>query len=648
MELYTYLLKLSISLAVVFAFYWLLLRRLTFYNWNRWFLLLYPAIAFLIPFINVSSLLQQHQMEDAEMISYIPLLQLDAAKPAASFDIFSIILIVFGAGSVLMLVKLLLQYWSLRRIRSQAVLLADEGVKLYHIDKSIIPFSFGKSIYFNRALHSDTELKEIIRHEFIHVKQHHSFDILWGELLCLLNWYNPFAWLIRKAIRQNLEFIADRQVLASGLDRKQYQYILLKVTGISSYSIVSNFNFSSLKKRIAMMNRSKSARLNLARFALILPLLAVVLLAFRSVVHNNPATANHPASIIENSYLDKYLGDTVPAKKVPEKIKKNLEQIEHVHVLNNKMTLTLKNGSVEQYNLDLPAEKKAFESKYGEYKEPIPPMPPVAPAARGKVPAPAPAPAAPHGVNGTPASAPNPSAPPTPPAAPKPVVFSFSTATGGDPLIYVDGELFTGTKEDLNNIDPASIKRIDVLKNADAISIYGEKAKDGVINIYTKNYSSQPITVVGKSAPGAPVKSDPSLEPITVVGKPAPESSVSVSGTGSTQGTATFNVNGRVAETSTGEVSGPIHVTAGTDTDVKGNAVISKDGDKVTVTDLKGKISLDKFPGSIVVDGKNYTSEAFKKLNLSPDQIESVDVLKHAVSHDKKDINGVIIIKTKK
>ncbi|WP_315818197.1 M56 family metallopeptidase [Paraflavitalea speifideaquila] len=249
-----YLLKLSIALTVVYLFYWLLLRRLTFYNWNRWYLLVYSLFAFLIPLINVFDLLQQHGLQNAAVISYIPALTPVGTVVAArepGVDGWLILAIVFTAGSGLMLGRLLLQYLSLKRLQSSATLLSDGTVKLYHVDQQIIPFSTGSAIYVNRHLHNEQELKEIIRHEFIHVKQRHSVDLWWSEILCIINWYNPFAWLIRKAIRQNLEFIADDQVLQSGLDRKQYQYLLLKVTGIAAFSIAPNFNFSSLKNALS-------------------------------------------------------------------------------------------------------------------------------------------------------------------------------------------------------------------------------------------------------------------------------------------------------------------------------------------------------------------------------------------------------------
>jgi TonB-dependent SusC/RagA subfamily outer membrane receptor len=106
-------------------------------------------------------------------------------------------------------------------------------------------------------------------------------DILFAELLTIFNWYNPFAWLIRYSIRQNLEFIADRQVVENGFDKKDYQYHLLKVVGQAQYRLANNFNFSSLKKRITMMNKIRSARVQLLKFLFILPLPAVLLVAFR-------------------------------------------------------------------------------------------------------------------------------------------------------------------------------------------------------------------------------------------------------------------------------------------------------------------------------------------------------------------------------
>lgn len=366
-----YIIKLSISLSIVYLFYQLFLRRLTFYTWNRWYLLIYSMVCFVIPFINVFTIIiERPALRESAFINYIPAItQLSPASEgvavsgATGIDWLRVAVVVLIAGMLLMVVRLLLQYYSLYKMRSKAVLLYDEKVKLYHIDEPVMPFSFGRGIYVNQHQHSEHELKEIIRHEFIHVKQRHSLDILWSELLCILNWYNPFAWLLRHDIRQNLEFVADQQVLQTGLDRKQYQYLLLKVIGVNSFSIATNFNFSSLKRRIAMMNKTKSARVHLIRFLFLLPLLVVVLLAFRNT------TREHDRPLKEKQIVT----DTLPvAPKTPA----GWQDVNTIDITDELIaTVRLKNGKIEKYDLRIIKEKEAFEKKYGAVPEP--PTPPV-------------------------------------------------------------------------------------------------------------------------------------------------------------------------------------------------------------------------------------------------------------------------------
>ena len=289
-----YLLKLSISLTFVYIFYSLFLRPLTFYKWNRYFLLIYSFIAFLIPLFNIGPGLESTKINRQEWVKIIPVIeQIGKVKllPAVTrnnagsdnWSVFEMLMFVFIAGVIVMLVRLVIQYLSLIRIKRSSVLLSDSDLKIYNVNRPIMPFSFGNSIFINNKIHNEAELKEIIRHEFIHVKQKHTFDIVWSEIICVLNWYNPFVWLIRGCIKQNLEFIADEKVISSGIDKKHYQYLLLKVTGVPSFGMGNNFNFSSLKKRIVMMNKSRSARLNLVKFIFVLPFIAIMLLAFRNV-----------------------------------------------------------------------------------------------------------------------------------------------------------------------------------------------------------------------------------------------------------------------------------------------------------------------------------------------------------------------------
>jgi BlaR1 peptidase M56 len=297
-----YLLKLTISLSAVWLFYRLFLRKLTFYNWNRWYLLGYSILTFLIPLIDIQWILNTNSAGEPAVIRYIPVIGDYQPALAAALDPslsangsahhwtgsggWTIVFGILALGSAILLTRLVGRWLSLRRVRKTASLIGDaqEGVRIYQVDAPIVPFSFGNAVYINRQLHTEKEWEEIILHEFVHVRQRHTFDIVMAELLCIVNWYNPFVWLIRHAIRQNLEFIADEKVLRNGVERKSYQYHLLKVIGEPRYRLANNFNFSSLKKRIAMMNSMKSARLQLVKFLFILPLIATSLVAFRGQV----------------------------------------------------------------------------------------------------------------------------------------------------------------------------------------------------------------------------------------------------------------------------------------------------------------------------------------------------------------------------
>ena len=366
-----YLIKLSISLGVVWLFYHFLLGRLTFYNWNRMFLLGYSLVAFLIPFINISPVLEKSQLTASNLVQFIPVVETFAAtNKDFSIGVWDWSFIVFATGCVVLLTRLIILHLSFRRLRRSAKLLLETPVKLYQIDKQIIPFSFAGSIFINRHQHTEEELEKIIRHEFVHVKQKHSIDMIWAECLCVLNWYNPFAWLIRKAIRQNLEFIADNNVVQNGIDKKQYQYLLLKVMGAPQYRIAANFNFTSLKKRIAMMNKMKTARVHLMKFLFVLPLIGILLLSFRETMSRQVK-----AAVPTRESLMK---DTIPARPATPAKPALPGNVKSFVTINNQLTVTLKNGTVEKYNLNDPEEKALFEKKFGPLPEPPEPPQPVA------------------------------------------------------------------------------------------------------------------------------------------------------------------------------------------------------------------------------------------------------------------------------
>lgn len=444
----TYILKLSISLAIVYIFYRLVLRKLTFYNSNRWYLLMYTFLSFFIPFINISPAVEGNRIDDS-FIGFIPSIEKYTGSIGSiagcpeplwffSWNKWDWMLFIAATGAGGLLLRFVVRWFSFLRLRSKAILISERGMKLYQVNEPIIPFSFGNAIFINSRQHNETELQEIIRHEFVHVRQNHTMDIIWAEILCMLNWYNPFVWLLKAAIRQNLEFIADNKVLENGISKKQYQYLLLKVIGNNHFSIASQFNFSSLKKRIAMMNKMKTAKVHLLRFLFILPLLAVILLSFRKQKQQpvketpfqqetgisaadslpdvtEPNEKGYIINIKDNKgnctivikdksgkevkrmlltewnkneeYYENLYGNippppppAPPIPPAPPKAPKLPENVTSINVNNDKATVLLKDGTKEKYDLKIPEQKAAFEKKYGEMpappEAPVPPVPP--------------------------------------------------------------------------------------------------------------------------------------------------------------------------------------------------------------------------------------------------------------------------------
>jgi beta-lactamase regulating signal transducer with metallopeptidase domain len=314
-----YALKVSVGLAMVFLFYTFLLKRMTYYKWNRYFLLMFSALSFIVPFINISEFLPAEKNTPASFINEIPSIHsLELTAVAGSSSIVSywqILATVFLLGSFVLVVRLCMQLLSIRKMKSKSTLLADGEERIYHIQEPILPFSFLNNIFINTNNYSDTELAEILDHERVHVRQNHSFDMLFSEVLCILNWYNPFAWMIKNAITENLEFIADEAVISKGVNKKNYQYLLLKVTGELPASIASSLKFSSLKNRVMMMNKSKTSRLQLLKFGLLVPILTLLLLAFRNTKEIEPKTSEIKTAASE-TYTLSTLAYSIPDPRI--------------------------------------------------------------------------------------------------------------------------------------------------------------------------------------------------------------------------------------------------------------------------------------------------------------------------------------------
>ncbi|TSJ39524.1 M56 family metallopeptidase [Mucilaginibacter corticis] len=304
--LFVFLLKVNIALLVFCLGYYLVLRKLTFYTLNRVYLVLAILISSVYPVININNFAQQHRQLIAPVQKVAINWQMPAQRFAEEPAYWYWAGILFWLGAIVFAAKLAMQLLSLYRLyrNSSPGKIQDHAVRITAANVS--PFSFWQNIYINPDNVETKDLKSILQHEQVHVNQWHTLDILLAEISVIFYWFNPGVWFMKKAVRENIEFITDRKILQKGTDSKAYQYSLLNVSiaATASAGITNHFNFSTLKKRIKMMNAKRSSNLNLTRYAFLVPAVLICLFVFSiskaELVKNTKVTYKKVAASVNN------------------------------------------------------------------------------------------------------------------------------------------------------------------------------------------------------------------------------------------------------------------------------------------------------------------------------------------------------------
>ncbi|MFA5044644.1 MAG: M56 family metallopeptidase [Paludibacter sp.] len=280
-ELLIYFLKVNIAIALFYLFYRLFFAGDTFWKTRRYYLLLSLFVSFTYPFLSIENWLQSQEPVKVFVANYAMLQEfIVTPNQEQSFSLESILYFVYVLVSVVLLLKMIVQLISIFKIRIQGKVQLIQNTRIIAVQRELTPFSFFRSIYLNPALHNEEETRQILAHESTHVRQGHSYDVILSELLTIAFWINPSSWLMKREIRQNLEFLADNKVLESGFDTKSYQYHLLQLAyQTPEIKIANKFNVSPLKKRITMMNQQRTSKAGILKYLLIVPLAAALVIS---------------------------------------------------------------------------------------------------------------------------------------------------------------------------------------------------------------------------------------------------------------------------------------------------------------------------------------------------------------------------------
>ena len=291
-----YILKSTICLILFYLGFKALLSNDTFFRFNRWVLLVGIATCMLLPAIKIQTseplLIQQPIIHLEKMIAgeetvvtYLSdnnpeVDMIPVVTPAKMIDWGQIIALLYWAGFIFCLMTTLLSFRKMFVLIRSGHKLQQGRYTLILVPSCVSPFSWGRYIILSEEDY-EKHPDEILTHEMMHLKSHHSIDLLFMECILWLHWFNPAIWLLKRELKDIHEYQADKGVLTQGVDATKYQLLLVKkAVGSSLYTLANSFNHSKIKKRITMMLKGKSNNWARLKLLLLVPVGLIVLNAF--------------------------------------------------------------------------------------------------------------------------------------------------------------------------------------------------------------------------------------------------------------------------------------------------------------------------------------------------------------------------------
>lgn len=305
-----YFLQVVFCSAIMMGYYWLVLRNNKFHQYNRFYLLAIAALSWIVPLIKIHWN-ETNFSDDTNIYYLLSAVAESNTELESSFKLnwYNIswqngLKLLYIGGALILLGSLIVSM-----LRIYQLFKSNRTSSLGQIDLVITnakgtPYSFFKYIFWNEAIDmNSTTGQQILQHEITHVKEKHSYDKLFVQLILIAGWFNPLFWLIKKELHMIHEFIADKKCVDNGDTASLAQMLLTAAYPQHNFSLTNSFFFSPIKRRIAMLSKQTNTKFSYLRRLIVLPLLAiiVVLVAFRNKETTQPISVE---SVINTIYKD--------------------------------------------------------------------------------------------------------------------------------------------------------------------------------------------------------------------------------------------------------------------------------------------------------------------------------------------------------
>ncbi len=281
-DLYIYLFKVSAILALFYGIYHFFLQDEKFYKGIRIYLASSLLMAFILPLVKMDFEVAT-STSNSNLVMLLNAINLTADNNSSTGTLENISSTQFLIGLYALVCFILILRSVIRISKTQNIIRNNpvdkfEGQELVKVDDETPNFSFLGKIIINTKDFNTESFRNIIAHEKVHVEQKHWIDLLLVELTTILLWFNPFAWLFERAIKQTHELLADEGVIAQGCNVGQYQAsILNQIMGTEVMGLANNFNYSITKKRMIMMTKTNTSKNRIFKLLLIIPAIAIAL-----------------------------------------------------------------------------------------------------------------------------------------------------------------------------------------------------------------------------------------------------------------------------------------------------------------------------------------------------------------------------------
>ena len=278
-ELFMYLLKSMILSGIFFGYYTLFLKNTIYHAYNRFYLLASMALSLAIPFFKLSmfSVTEEQAAGAKQLLIYLT--QLPASPVQEEYINWEIIVIaVISSLFVCYLVYSVVRIFRLKAMNSKTQM---GEFTFIETDLDEAPFSFFSNLFWKKSISIEDECgRKILQHELSHIREKHSWDRLFSQLICSVFWMNPFNWIIQKELQNIHEFIADRDAVGTGEVDAFAKMLLQTYYGNHFLNPSHSFYYSSIKRRIIMLTTSNVPKYAYLRKVAVLPMLAFILALF--------------------------------------------------------------------------------------------------------------------------------------------------------------------------------------------------------------------------------------------------------------------------------------------------------------------------------------------------------------------------------